>query len=67
MDARTIDPDCLPEVMNALALAHACEYLGSATKLGADYWCYKFKKEAIQSFQNHSQQEIERLIKEAFV
>ena len=67
MDLRTIDPDCLPEVLDAIALSHACEMLSSVTGLDADYWCYKFKKEAVETFKSRSQQEIERLIKETFV
>lgn len=66
MDARTIDPDCLPEVMNAIALFHACQLLSSVTGGSVGYWRYRLKKEAVFTFRVHSRGEIETLIDEVF-
>lgn len=66
MDPRSIDPDCLPEVLDALALAHACELMESMTGLGKGCWRYRFKSEALETLGKFTQPQIEELINEQF-
>ena len=67
MDISSIDPDCLPEILSALALAHACEFLEMYSGTSIEEWRYYFNEQAITTLGMLSENQIEKLIDEQFV
>ena len=67
MDISSIDPDCLPEILSALALAHACEFLEMYSGTSMKEWRYYFNEQAITTLGQLSENQIEKLIDEQFV
>ena len=62
MQISTLDPDCLPEILSALAFAHACEFLEEYSGVPMDDWRYCLNLQALESFSQLPENQIETLI-----
>lgn len=67
MDISTIDPDCLPEVLSMVALAHACEFLEMYSGMDMGDWRYYFNQQAVETLGDLPEDQIEKLINEEFI
>ena len=67
MQISSINPDCLPEILSALALAHACEFLEEYSGVPMADWRYCLNEQALESLGQLPENQIEVLIDEQFI
>ena len=67
MDVGDINPDSLPEILGAIALAHACELLESVTERSMHDWRYRFRSQALCTIGQLSEDQLSKLIDEQFI
>ena len=66
MEISTLDPDCLPEILSALAFAHACEFLEEYSGVPVGDWRYCLNLQALESLGQLPEDQIEKLIDQEF-